>query len=59
MRWLRFIALIIFVYLSAYALPFVWNSPTIGNIIITLIFIGITVWIGKGFFKKETSSKVN
>lgn len=53
MRWLRFIALLIFVFVTAYAIPFSWKSPSISNIIITVIFAAITLWIGSGFFKKK------
>lgn len=53
MRWLRFIALIIFVFVTAYAIPFCWKSPSVSNIIITLIFVTITIWVASGFFKKK------
>jgi hypothetical protein len=57
MRWLRWIALLIFVFLTAYGIPFLWKNPSIGNLIIVVIFIAITIWVAIGFFpkRKQTS----
>jgi len=58
MRWLRFIALIIFVVLTAWAIPVTFNNPIASNIIITLIFVVVTLWIGAGFFKKNPRQRM-
>jgi len=55
-RWLRFIALIIFVFVTAYAIPFAWNSPSFGNVALTLIFAAITIWVAVGFFSKQAKN---
>ena len=41
MRWLRFIALVIFVFLSGYAIPYTVRNPIWSNIVITIVFVGI------------------
>ena len=53
MRWLRFIALIIFIFVTGYAIPFSVKSPSFSNLLFTGIFLLITVWIAAGYFKKK------
>ena len=52
MKWLRFIALLIFVFITAYCVPYTVRNPIFSNIIITIIFVVITIWIAWGFVKK-------
>lgn len=52
MRWLRFFGLVIFVFLTAWAIPIAISFPTFSNIIITIIFIGIDLWIGSVWWMK-------
>ena len=53
MRWLRFIALLIFVLLSAYSIPIAIKFPSVGNIVVTVIFVAIAIWVGSGFWRKS------
>jgi len=59
MKWLRFLALLIFVFVTAYCIPYTYRNPVMSNIVITAIAVIITLWVAWGFFKKTNPIKQN
>ena len=52
MRWLRGLAFVIFIFVLGYCIPYTVRNPIFSNILITLIALGMVIWIGFGFSKK-------
>lgn len=53
MRWIFLIGAAIFGIVSGYGLPITLKNMSIGNILIELVFIAITVWLFSQALKEK------
>ena len=59
MRWLRWVATIIFLFLSIIFVPVAFRAPIWQNVVPTLVVLVVFIWVVSGFFKKNKSKEVN